>query len=80
MIANIEKDLYSAINSLGIGPMGSGGDVSVFAVNVEYAYTHLAGIAVAISSNCWIARRATTKVYSDGRTEKIDNPNWFDGR
>lgn len=79
-IAKIEDDIYQAINGLGIGPMGSGGNVSVFAVNVEYAYTHIAGIAVAISCNCWIARRATTRVYYDGRTEKLDNPNWFDGR
>ncbi len=80
MMSQIEKDLYDSINSLGIGPMGSGGDTSVFSVNVEYAYTHIAGIAVALSSNCWIARRATTRVYSDGRTEELDNPNWFDGR
>ncbi|PKM86705.1 MAG: hypothetical protein CVU87_11285 [Firmicutes bacterium HGW-Firmicutes-12] len=80
MIARIEDDLYNAINSLGIGPMGSGGDVSVFGVNVEYAYTHIAGIAVALSSNCWIARRATNRVYADGRVEQLDNPNWFEGR
>ena len=80
MIAKIEEDLYRAINELKIGAMGSGGETSVFAVNVEYAYTHLAGIAVAINANCWVARRATTRIYSDGRTEEFDNPNWFDGR
>jgi fumarate hydratase subunit alpha len=60
--------------------MGSGGDKSVFAVNVEYSLTHIAGIAVGISANCWIARRATTKIHADGTIEKLDNPNWFDGR
>jgi len=79
-IAEIEKDLTVAINKLGIGPMGSGGATSVFAVNVEYSLTHLAGIAVAMSANCWVARRATTKIYSDESTEELDNPNWFDGR
>jgi len=80
MIAKIEEDLYKAINELKIGATGSGGETSVFWVNVEYAHTHLAGIAVAMNANCWISRRATTKIYSDGRTEQLDNPNWFDGR
>lgn len=80
MIEKIEKDLYKSINSLGIGAMGAGGDISVFAVNVEYAFTHIAGIAVATSSNCWVARRATSIIYEDGRVEEFENPNWFDGR
>jgi tartrate/fumarate subfamily iron-sulfur-dependent hydro-lyase alpha chain len=79
-MAKLEEDLTTALNMLGIGPMGSGGITSVFAVNVEYSLTHLAGIAVAISANCWVGRRATTKIYADGRTEELDNPNWFDGR
>ena len=79
-IAKIEEDLYKAINELQIGAMGSGGETSVLAVNVEYAYTHIAGIAVAMNANCWIARRATTKIYADGRTEQLENPDWFDGR
>jgi len=33
MIANIEEDLYQAINKLKIGAMGSGGGTSVFSVN-----------------------------------------------
>lgn len=79
-IAQIEEDLYKAINGLGIGAMGSGGSTSVFAVNVEYSLTHIAGIAVSMSANCWITRRATTKIYSNGRTEELDNPDWFGGR
>jgi L(+)-tartrate dehydratase alpha subunit len=78
--AQIEKDLYGAIEMLKIGAMGSGGETSVFGVNVEYAHTHIAGIAVAMNANCWIARRATTKIYPDGKTEELENPNWFDGR
>jgi len=79
-IAKIESELTGAINSLDIGPMGSGGKTSVFAVNVEYSLTHLAGIAVAMSANCWIARRATTKIHADGSLEMLDEPNWFEGR
>jgi L(+)-tartrate dehydratase alpha subunit len=79
-IARIEEDLTKAINDLGIGAMGSGGKTSVFAVNVEYSYTHIAGIAIAMSANCWVARRATIKIYADGKMETLDNPNWFNGR
>lgn len=80
IIAKIEGDLYEALSELKIGAMGSGGETSVFWVNVEYAHTHLAGIAVAMNANCWVTRRATTKIYSDGKTLELDNPDWFDGR
>ena len=79
-MATIESDLKDAINSLNIGPMGAGGKTSVFDVNVEYSFTHLAGIAVAMSANCWIARRATTKIHADGTFESLDKPDWFGGR
>jgi tartrate/fumarate subfamily iron-sulfur-dependent hydro-lyase alpha chain len=78
--ARIEEDLTAAINDLEIGAMGSGGKTSVFAVHVEYSLTHLAGIAVAMSANCMVARRATSKIYADGKTETLDDPNWFNGR
>lgn len=76
----IENDLYTALNSLKVGAMGAGGDTSVFAVNVEYAYTHIAGIAVATSSNCMVARRASTRITADGLVEQMDSPQWFEGR
>jgi L(+)-tartrate dehydratase alpha subunit len=79
-IAKIEQDLFAAINGLGIGAMGSGGQTSVFGVHVEYSMTHLAGIAIAMSANCMVARRATTKIFADGRTEELDSPRWFNGR
>ncbi|MFA5585389.1 MAG: fumarate hydratase [Saccharofermentanales bacterium] len=76
----LEESLYQALNSLKVGAMGAGGDTSVFAVNVEYAYTHIAGIAVDISSNCMVARRATTRIQADGSLEEMDSPDWFGGR
>lgn len=79
-IAQLEKDLYKGINQLGIGAMGSGGDVSVFSVNIEYAYTHLAGIAVSINANCFVTRRATLEVDSSGQIIEHESPNWFNGR
>ncbi len=79
-IAEIETDLYDAVSRLNIGAMGSGGDVSVFAVHVEYAYTHIGGIAVAVNTNCFITRRATTRIFAEGRAEALDDPDWFERR
>lgn len=80
MFAKIEEDLYEALNSLGIGILGSGGDTSVLAVNVEYAYTHIAGIACATSTNCMVARRASTRITADGQVIRMASPNWFGDR
>lgn len=79
-IAQMEEELTNAINSLGVGIMGSGGKTSVLAVNIEYAYTHIAGIVCATSSNCMVARRATTRVLADGQTVVLADPDWFGGR
>lgn len=80
MFAKIEEDLYEALNSLDIGILGAGGSTSVLAVNVEYAYTHIAGIAVATSTNCMVARRASTRISADGTVTKMASPNWFGDR
>jgi len=55
----LEQELLEAINSLGIGPMGLGGDVTALKVNVEYAHCHVASLPVAINLQCWAARRAS---------------------
>lgn len=80
MFAKIEEDLYEAINSLGIGILGAGGSTSVLAVNVEYAHTHIAGIACATSTNCMVARRASTRIDANGTVTKMISPNWFGDR
>ncbi len=80
MFAEIEERLYEALNSLGVGILGAGGRTSVLAVNVEYAYTHIAGIACATSTNCMVARRASSRVTADGRIEKMKSPMWFGDR
>ncbi len=80
MFAKIEEDLYNALNSLGIGILGSGGNTSVLAVNVEYAYTHIAGIACATSTNCMVARRASSRITADNQVVKMESPMWFGDR
>ena len=80
MFAKIEEDLYEALNSLGVGILGAGGDTSVLAVNVEYAYTHIAGIACATSTNCMVARRASSRIDANGTVTAMTSPNWFGDR
>ncbi len=80
MFAKIEEDLYKALNALDIGILGAGGDTSVLAVNVEYAYTHIAGIACATSTNCMVARRASTKIDENGKVTVMESPMWFGDR
>lgn len=76
----LEENLYEALNSLGVGIMGVGGKTSVLAVNVEYAFTHIAGICVDISSNCMVARRGTSVIHADGSVEILTDPKWFGDR
>ena len=48
--------MLEAINKLGIGPQGFGGDTTAFAVNIEYTSTHIAGLPVAVNINCHVMR------------------------
>jgi len=65
-LAQLEKELYEAANSTGIGPMGLGGKFTVLGVNVEYAHRHPASYPVAVAFQCWAARRATARINADG--------------
>lgn len=56
--AALEETILDRINALGIGPQGFGGDVSAFAVKIEVAPTHIAGLPVAVNINCHVARHA----------------------
>lgn len=70
-LALLEKELLDAINSLGLGAAGTGGDKVALAVKIERAHTHTAIAPVAINFHCWVARRAGVRIYSDGRIEKL---------
>lgn len=71
ILAKLEKELYEAANRLGIGPMGLGGKTTVLGVNVDYAFRHPGSLPVAVAFNCWAARRASAKIYADGRIEYL---------
>ena len=56
--AKLEEELTSAVNTLGVGPQGLGGDSTAFAVHVETAATHITMNPVAVNMQCHSARRA----------------------
>jgi fumarate hydratase subunit alpha/L(+)-tartrate dehydratase alpha subunit len=57
--AALETELTQAINMLGVGPQGLGGDATAFAVHVELAATHITMNPVAVNMQCHSARRAS---------------------
>jgi tartrate/fumarate subfamily iron-sulfur-dependent hydro-lyase alpha chain len=69
LFAEMEVELEDAINSLGSGPMGLGGDTTTLAVHIEWAYTHITQNPVAVNTQCWPARRARAKIWPDGKVE-----------
>ena len=56
--AKLESELTAAVNMLGVGPQGLGGDSTAFAVHVETAATHITMNPVAVNMQCHSARRA----------------------
>jgi fumarate hydratase subunit alpha/L(+)-tartrate dehydratase alpha subunit len=57
--AALERILSEAVNMLGVGPQGLGGDSTSFAVHVEVAATHITMNPVAVNMQCHSARRAS---------------------
>jgi len=70
-IARIERGLFEAANMTGIGPMGLGGRSTVLSVNVEWAHRHPSSYPVAVAFQCWAARSASARIYSDGTIEYL---------
>jgi len=50
--ARLEEELGPAVNMLGVGPQGLGGDSTAFAVHVETAATHITMNPVAVNMQC----------------------------
>lgn len=70
-LAALEEELAEALNLTGIGPMGLGGSTTVLGVRIATAYCHTASLPVAVNLQCWAARRATARIYPDGRVEMV---------
>jgi fumarate hydratase subunit alpha/L(+)-tartrate dehydratase alpha subunit len=66
--ARLEEELSRAVNGLGIGPQGLGGDTTAFAVHIELAATHITMNPIAINMQCHSARRAKASFRPAGVT------------
>lgn len=57
-VRELETEMLSKINKLGIGPGGLGGRITAYAVNIETYPTHIAGLPVAVNICCHVNRHA----------------------
>ena len=64
--AALEAQLSAAVNQLGVGPQGLGGDSTAFAVHIELAATHITLNPIAVNMQCHSARRARATFTPDG--------------
>jgi fumarate hydratase class I len=69
-LAELEQRLYKELNSLGIGPMGFGGNTTVLGVKIGARHRVPASYFVAVSYLCWAARRCELRI-ENGKSEYI---------
>jgi len=67
----LEEELFTMLNSSGLGPMGLGGNSTVLGVRIKTEYCHTASLPVAVNLNCWAARKAAVRIMNDGTYEYI---------
>ena len=60
--AGLERELLTAINELGIGPQGFGGQTTCLGLAIEQMPTHVAGLPVAVNVSCHVTRRASARL------------------
>lgn len=58
----LEEEILEKVNQLGVGPGGLGGGVTALGAKIEHYATHIAGLPVAISVNCWADRKVKVVV------------------
>jgi fumarate hydratase subunit alpha len=58
----MEADLLTAINRLGLGPMGLGGQTTCLGVKIMVAPCHLASLPLAVNIQCHSARHKEVRL------------------
>ena len=61
-VKEMEEEMLTKINYLGIGPGGLGGTTTALAVNVNTYATHIAGLPVAVNICCHVNRHVVREV------------------
>jgi fumarate hydratase class I len=65
-MAAFEQEVTNDLNTLGIGPMGYGGNTTALGIHAEEMFRHPASFFVSISYMCWSSRRMVMKIAGTG--------------
>ncbi|QTF07089.1 fumarate hydratase [Brenneria izadpanahii] len=76
-IAELELELQTLANTLGIGAMGFSGSSMAADCHIEVGYTHTGGMPVSVHTFCLASRRATARIHASGAISYRTNPLWF---
>lgn len=61
-VKELEEEMLTTINQLGIGPGGLGGSTTALAVNINTYPTHIAGLPVAVNICCHVNRHCVREL------------------
>jgi fumarate hydratase class I len=64
-LAKLEQRLLEETNSLGIGPIGVGGNVCVMGVKIGSAHRHAASYFVDVAFCCWADRKGSIEYHNE---------------
>jgi L(+)-tartrate dehydratase alpha subunit len=76
-IAELEDELKGLGNRIGMGAMGFMGSSMVVDCHIEAGFCHTGGMPMSVHMFCLSSRRATARVFADGRAEFRTDPEWF---
>jgi L(+)-tartrate dehydratase alpha subunit len=76
-VAKLEDELKELGNRTGLGAMGFSGTSTVVDCQIELGYTHTGGMPMSVHCFCLSSRRATARIFADGRIEYRTDPQWF---
>ena len=66
--AELERSVLEKVQGIGIGSGGLGGKITALGLMIEEEATHIAGLPVAVSINCWADRKVHIEIDSEGNT------------
>ena len=76
-IAELEMELKTLGNNIGMGAMGFVGKSMVADCHIEIGYTHTGGMPMSVHTFCLSSRRATVRIHADGSLDYRTDPLWF---
>jgi len=61
-LADLEKEIFKDVNSLGVGAQGLGGKITTIGVHILDYATHIAGLPVAVNTCCHVYRHGSVTI------------------